>query len=102
MVSVHLSSVTVHKDNPIGVTIKGDAKVCFFLQYETTDHLGVKRATPRIDILSVGVYANGDHFSPKLFEHRRGHTVSSPMGTIENDAKTFQGQVVWKRILEKD
>src|SRR4030042_4650048 len=102
VVAVHLFSLPVHENDSVSITVQGQSKVSLFFADEPADTLWMKGAAFKVDVLPIRVNSDRDHLSPQFFENSRSHPVGCSIGAIQNDAKSVQCQVIWKRVLKKD
>src|SRR5690606_34408727 len=70
-VSVDLDALLVDDDHAVGVTVEGDADVRTPGEDLTRARGGMKRTDTRVDVVAVGLDADGDGLGAELAEDER-------------------------------
>jgi hypothetical protein len=102
LVSVYELSVAIDKNDAIRVSIQGNSDIRSSLEDEAAQSFGMEGTALEVDILAVGFGSNGDDIRSQFLKDGGCDPVSRSIGTIDNDPKTLQREVIWERVLEKD
>ena len=95
-------SVAIDKNDAIRVPIQGNSDIRPSLEDEAAQSFGMEGTALEVDILPVGFGSHGDDICSQLLKNGGCDPVSRSIGTIDNDPKTLQREVIWERVLEKD
>src|SRR4030042_5146195 len=101
-ITVHEATPAIDKDDSIRIPIQGNSNIGSFFEDESAQVFGIKGAAFEVDILSVGVNADGNDIRPQFFEDRGRNPVGCSLGTINDHPNPIQGEMIWKGIFEKN
>ena len=99
LIAVHCRPGFVDDDQPVGVAIQGNADIRAAGDHGFLDQVEVGGAAPVVDVATVGIDADRDHFGAQFPEGRRGDLVGGAMGAIERDLQPVEPDIVGQRAF---
>ena len=102
VVAVHLVAEFIADDDPVGVSVQGDADIGAMLFDRFTDHRWTGRTAAGIDIGAVGIDTQRYYLGPQFFENGRSNLVGGAVGTVQHNLEAGEIHLRWKGVFEEN
>ena len=89
----------VNHDHTIAIAIQGNTQIGFFSQYTRLQGTHVCRADFFIDVQTVRLAADGDHFRTQLAENIRRNVIGRTVCTVHYNFEVCQAQFIRERAF---
>ncbi len=99
LVAVVDPPVGIDDDDAVGVAVECDAEVCLVGLHRMRQVVGMQCADAVIDVHSVRVGPQLDHFGAEFVEHGRCDVIGGAVRAVDDDLQTLEVEFVRKRPL---
>ncbi len=94
LIAIDLVTFVINHDHTVTIAIQGNTQIGLFSQDTRLQGTHVCRANFFVDVQTVRLAADSDHFRTQLAEHIRRNVVSRTVGTVHHNFEVCQAQLI--------